>query len=93
MSTFVTLGRLQLRPDTVPTKTNIVVLHSGRASDRPFLFKHFRYNPRFEGLSLSALYNAATLDEAEAKAREDGWGPEMEKELLGGVDGQEREIK
>ena len=90
---FVTLGRLLMRPDTVPTNENIVILHAGQASDRPRLLKCFEYNPRFEGLSLSALYIAATLDEAEAKAREDGWGPEMEKELLGGVDGQEREIK
>ena len=71
---FVTLDRLEREPDTVPRGQNIVILHAVSDSDRPRLLDYLKYNPRFEGLSLSVVYIAATLDEAEAKARADGWG-------------------
>ena len=73
---FVTLDRLEREPDTVPRGQNIVILHAGQVSDRPRWLKYLEYNDRFieRGLSLSVLYIADTLDEAEAKARADGWG-------------------
>ena len=51
-----------------------MILHAGQASDRPRLLEYLKYNERFEGLSLGVLYIADSLDEAEAKARADGWG-------------------
>ena len=71
---FVTWDRLEREPDTLPRGQNIVILHAGPDSDRPRLLEYLKYNERFEGLSLGLLYIADTLDEAEAKARADGWG-------------------
>ena len=74
MSLIVTWERLFRDPDTLPRGKSIGLIYAGQASDRPRLLDYLAYNPRFEGLSLGALYIADTLDEAEAKARTDGWG-------------------
>ena len=74
MSLIVTWDRLFREPDTLPRGKDIGLIYAGQASDRPRLLDYLAYNPRFEGLSLGALYIADTLDETEAKARTDGWG-------------------
>ena len=74
---FVTWDRLYREPNTLPRGNTIVILHAGPDSDRPRLLEYMKYNHRFEGLSLSVVYIADTLDEAEAKVREDGWGPHI----------------
>ena len=86
MSLIVTWERLFRDPDTLPRGKSIGLIYAGQASDRPRLLDYLKYNPRFggynighvgidyEGLILSALYIADTLDETEAKARTDGWG-------------------
>ena len=74
MSLIVTWERLFRDPDTLPRGKSIGLIYAGQASDRPRLLDYLKYNPRFEGLILTALYIADTLDEAGAMARANGFG-------------------
>ena len=73
MSIIVPLPVLKKDPKSIPSKTAVALLHVGEQADRQEILDHIKYNPAYEGLILSALYIAPTLEEARAKAISDGW--------------------